>query len=366
MKCTITREQLLDPVLHVERVAGKGLSAVLSGTRLEVQGSQLSLTATNLEIGLTCSVPVQGEEDGVVVISGSVLAKTLGTLPSGAKVSLSDEGGKVLTVSCVGGVSRLTLLDTNEFPTLPQVTDGVEVVLPAKTLRDGVTSVAYCASPSTIKPELASVFVHPGGDMLVTAATDSFRLAERRLPLKQQAASDPFLIPSRSTAEFVRTLEQAEGDVVLRVSSHQLSLTLPQVYLTLRLTSGTFPDYTQIIPKEYHSTATMLAADIERVLRKASVFANSFNMTNIAIEPKQGEVIVHTENAQVGETTDTIPATVTGDALAMNFNHKYVSDALVPVHADSVVFSCAGPSQPVVVRPLHDESFLYLVMPMNR
>lgn len=366
MKCTAKRESLIGPIAQVERSVGKNLTVpVLACVLMRVEGNTLTLTATNLEVGVRYSVPVSGGVDGTVAVPAGVFSHVLSSLPSGAEVAL-EVVEQVLVVQGGGGSSRITVQDAEEFPSLPVVDEGVDVTLPQKALVSALSSVAYCASTSTVKPELASVFVHPAGNELVCAATDSFRLAEKKVPLKQSVEADPFLIPARSVHDMVRVLTDDDKPVTLRVGEHQLSLTIGGVYMTLRLTQGTFPDYTQIIPKEFVAEATLLVADFERVLKKASVFSDKFQQILLTVEPEEGVFTVHTENSAVGESTDTVPAALEGESLAVRFNQRYLNDAFHTIHTDSFVFKWSGGSTPAVMRPVGDDSVVYLVMPMNR
>lgn len=366
MKCTVLREQLLEPVLQTEKsTVKKHTLPVLSCILLEVSNNELFLTSTNLEVGIRYTVAVSKAENGIVAVSGSVLSHVISSLPSGTEITIETDSGHVLIRSSEG-VSRIALQDAEDFPVLPEVQDGVEVLLPAKEMRDTIQAVMYCASTSTIKPELSSVFVHPDGDVLVATATDSFRLAEKRTPLKKSVSSEPFLIPAKSTPTLLRILEQAEGEVKVVSNKNQLSISLPKIYITLRLVAGTFPDYTQIIPKEFVTEATLLVFDFERTLRKATAFSDQFNQTTLTISPKKKKFEAHTKNDSIGETTDTLSAALSGEDLVISFNQKYLIDSLHSITTDSITLQFAGQSQPAIVRPLGNEGFLYLVMPMNR
>lgn len=368
MRCIVSRENLVEPLTHLERTVGKHATLpVLSCILLNVDGDILSMSTTNLEVGIRCDIPVRDAEPGTAAVAASVFAHVVNTLPVGATLTMVLAAGH-LEITSAGATSRIALHDTAEFPVLPKVEGGTTVRVPARDVREAIASVAYCASTSTIKPELASVFVHLCGSELVTAATDSFRLAERRLPLKRPVSAEPFLIPARSSVDLVRMLERVEGgvDVELVFDQHQLSLTQPGRYLTMRLVAGTFPDYTQIIPREFVTEATLLTSDLARVLRKASVFSNEFNQTTLTLSPKKKTCTIHTRNVSVGESTDTVPATLTGEELTISFNQRYLVDALHTIASDSVTVRFAGQGKPALVRPVGDETFLYLVMPMNR
>lgn len=366
MQCTVAREQLLDPVVHTEKTTiKKHTLPVLSCILLEVKKDVLLLTSTNLEVGVRYTVPVQNTTEGSVAVSGSVLAHVISSLPSGTEITLSTDVGHLIIQSSEGS-SKIALQEKDDFPLLPEVEDGKEIILPSKELRETINAVVYCASNSTIKPELSSVFVHPDGSTLIAAATDSFRLAEKKTPLKTSVNSEPFLIPSKSTTNLLRILEQAEGDIHVKSNKHQLSITLPNIYITLRLVSGTFPDYTQIIPKEFVSEATMLVFDFERTLRKATAFSDQFNQTTITISPKKKQFIAHTKNDSIGETTDSISAAISGKDLVISFNQRYLLDSLHSIASDSITIQFGGQSQPALIKPVGNDGFLYLVMPMNR
>lgn len=366
MRCVVVKEDIFEPVTRAEKSTGKNHTLpILSCVLLSVQKNNLTVTATNLEVGVEYSVPVQDSTEGVVAVSGAVLAQTISTFPTGSKIILEVQGG-YLSIQGAGSESKIALQDTNEFPNLPKVDTKQQFTLPAKVLRDAITSVSYCASTSTIKPELSSVYIYPHGGTLITTATDSFRLAEKQVPLQQPVTSEPFLVPARSTADMLKILELTSDNVTVSINDHQLSLQTEQAYITLRLTTGVFPDYTQIIPKSFITEATILRADLERVLRRAAVFADQFNQTTLTLTPKKKQFSIFTQHTAVGETKDTLSAIVKGDELTIRFNQRYLLDALHSITTDSIVLQFAGTAQPAVIRPVGDTTFLYLVMPMNR
>lgn len=366
MKITITREHLLDPLTLVDKMSGKHMTQpVLQCVRIRAVKEEVHLTATNLEVGVDMGTPAQVEKEGEVAVVGSVLAGLLQSMQSGATVTLEQVGG-FLEVRGPTSVSKVATQDASEFPELPKNEVDTTATLRAKDLRDGLASVAFCSSSSTIKPELASVFMHFDGGTLVTAATDSFRLAEKRVSLKKAVTLDPVLIPGRAVADVLRVLDRLRDEVICVVGQHVLTLQAPGITFTTRLVGGVFPDYTQIIPKEFRTTVTMLTFDIEQVLRKAGIFVDQFNKSTLTASPESATLAVHTESQQVGENTDQVAATVDGRACTLSFNQRYLSEAFHTISSDSVAFSFVGDGQPILITPVGDESYKYLVMPMNR
>lgn len=366
MRCSSTREELLESIILAEKATGKNHTLpILSCVILTVQENILTVTATNLEVGVRYTIPITHGTDGSVAVSGLVLAQVITTLQTGSTVTLETKGGYLL-IQSVTGESKITLQDTNEFPLLPIVESGTTCTLPAHALYSVITSVAYCASTSIIKPELSSVYIHPDGGVLIAAATDSFRLAEKRIPLPQPVSIEPFLIPVRSTHDLLKLLEHTNNDITVSVSEHQLSIQTQNAYLTLRLVSGTFPDYTQIIPKKFITEATVVRYDFEHILRRAGVFVDQFNQTTLSLFPKKKECSIYTQHTTIGEVKDSIHTAVTGQDITISFNQRYLLDSLTSIATDSITLQFAGQAQPAVIRPVGDTTFLYLVMPMNR
>ncbi len=356
----------MDPLALVDKLAGKHMAQpALQCVRIRATGTKLELTATNLEVGIEMTVPATVAESGVVAVVGSVLSGLLQTMQSGASVTLSLVGG-FLEVAGPTSVSRVATQDAQEFPELPRNDGGESAVLAAKELREALLNVSFCASTSTIKPELASVFAHFDGSTLITAATDSFRLAEKRTMVPKVTSLEPILIPARSIPDILRVLDRVRGEVTAVVGQHILTLETPGMRLTTRLVSGTFPDYKQIIPSDFRTTVTMLTFDIEQVVRKAGIFIDQFNKTTLAVDAATSRVEVHTESKTVGENTDHVAATVEGGGCTLSFNQRYLADVFQVIRSDSLRFCFVGDGQPLLIRPLGDESYLYLVMPMNR
>ncbi len=353
-------------VSALDRVAGKHATLpVLQCVLLKVEGSLLVAEATNLEVGVRRTVPCTDALPGRAAVPASVLSGVVASLPSASQVTLErTPGGLVVTTAHTK--ARLAVEDDAEFPALPEVSGASPVTLVASDFLAALHAVSWSASPSTIKPELASVYVHFDGTELVAAATDSFRLAEKRVPLKKQVALDPLLVPARNVAELTRALERVRDVAELRVNEHQLSLTAPGLYFTTRLVSGSFPNYKEIIPTEFVAEATMLSSDIEQVLRKAAVFADKFNQTTLTFDVNSATCTVHTENASVGEVTDTVRTALAGQSISQSFNQRFLVDVFQSLKTDSVVFSLKGPGSPMVIRGVGDSGFTYLVMPMNR
>ena len=138
------------------------------------------------------------------------------------------------------------------------------------------------------------------------------------------------------------------------------------MFITSRIIDGVFPDYKQIIPKDYISEVIVLKQDLINTLKKINIFSDKFGQISINIQPKKKIFTIHTKNNTVGETSDSIDAVIKGDALTASFNYRYILDCLNSIQSDSITLLFTGIGKPLIVKGVSDESFLYLVMPMNK
>jgi DNA polymerase III subunit beta len=275
--------------------------------------------------------------------------------------------GTTVVLKTNHGVSKIPLLSAEDFP--PQPTHETDVVheIPVNVWMQGIQSVLYAVSQSTIKPELSSVYVSQQDTSLIFVATDSFRLAEKKIPFQSEDDLPSILIPSKNVNELQSVLgEFPEEKAHFYFDEDQLSVKLSSVYITTRLISGTFPDYTKIIPKEATTTVTMLTEDIATIFKKASVFSDTTRQVSIEVVPETKQCLIRAKNGTVGEMEELIPATIEGVSIGINVSGKYVSDCLQSISRDSVTMSFAGVGRPILIRGVGDQSFLYLVMPMNK
>jgi len=366
MKIEIIKEKFLEAITQTERVAGKHVSLpILSFVIVEAKGGNLVLKATNLDVGVEVSMQAKILEEGEVAVSGSLIKSFLSnSLPS--KIITIESLGSMCTIISGQSEASFNTMAVEDFPVIPQVTDGKAFTISSKDLVLGLKSVVWSSAVSTIKPELSSVYIYKENDDLVFVATDSFRLAEKKVKVKKINDFDPILIPFKNALEIVRTFENINEDLVLVVNKNQLSITTEGTHLSSRVVDGNFPDYRQIIPKEFGTKATILKSDLVSALKLSSLFSNSFNQLTISFNTESKSLELSTKNNDIGEGKQTIKGVLEGEDLTMSFNHRYILDCLSVIDSDSVILKIAGQGKPMIITPSNNISFMYLVMSMNR
>jgi len=164
----------------------------------------------------------------------------------------------------------------------------------------------------------------------------------------------------------MRVLENVSGDVEVYYNEHQLSTQAGEVYYTSRLLDGAFPNYRQIIPKDFSTEAVVLREEMAGALKSLSVFADKFAQVSLALEPSKKAMMLSSRNPDVGEQVSTVKATIEGDQVSVSFNGRYLADSLQAIVGESVRLHSNGPGKAMLIKDASDASFLYLAMPMNR
>lgn len=337
---------------------------VLGCTLITAEGSRLTLRATNLECGVEIVVPAKITSEGTVAVPAAIMAGFLGN--ARGKTVSANLVGETLKVETERASASIKTLTHEDFPILPRVSAERSFKIKSSDMVRAIRSVAYCASLSAIKPELQSVLLYGEGGKLTVVATDSFRLAEKTVPLRAGGSVPELLLPARNAAELMRILEGVNTEVEFYYNDNQLSLQTDGIYYTSRLLDGAFPNYRQILPKSFSTEAVVLREDMAGALKSLSIFADKFAQVSLSIEPSKKSLFLSSRNPDVGEQTSTIKAAVDGASVAVSFNGRYLADSLQAISGDSVRLHSNGPGKAMLIKDAGDESFLYLAMPMNR
>src|SRR3989344_2962627 len=257
-------------------------------------------------------------------------------------------------------------LPYEDFPSIPKLENSKSIKINCRDLISGFKSVWYSASNSNIKPELSSVYVYKNNENLVFVSTDSFRLAEKKINTKTSIDFPQTIIPYRNVSEIIKLLEDYDGNIDIIFEKNQAAFIIDNMYLVSRLIDGSFPDYKQIIPKTFNTTATILKEDLLNSIKASNVFSDSLNQVKLKVDIKNKSLVIESKNNDVGEYVESINASVLGDSLELNFNSKFIIDCIQSIPSDSLTLSFGGVGKPLAISGSSDKSFLYIVMPMNR
>ncbi|MFH1472855.1 MAG: DNA polymerase III subunit beta [bacterium] len=366
MKIESIKDKLEEALVKAEKISGRNVTLpVLTGLHLSAHNNSLTIKATNLDLGISITIPVKVFEPGSVVVPAHIISTFITSLSRDRSVVMNTKN-QVLEVKTTTTRTNIKTLPGDDFPLIPEIEDDESFSLPARDLVFGIRSVIYSAAVGSMKPELSSISITHSGEYLVFAATDSFRLAEKKIGVKKIPNFKQILLPQKNAAEIVKIFDQKEEEISITIEEHQVAFRSPTVYLTSRVIEGNFPDYKQIIPKEITTKAIVLKQDLINSLKTSLIFSDAFNQLVFKVLPKAKQFEIDSKNSTVGENTNSIDASLGGDDITINVNYKFFVDCFQSIATDSVSLEFSGQTKPIVVQGVGDTSFLYLVMPMNR
>lgn len=366
MILTIDKKAFGEAVGTVARFAERrgGSLPVLAGIALIAGDDGIKLRATNLETGVDIRVEGTIEEAGVAVLPASILRDSTASLSGNGTLKL-EHRGDVVTITAGSARSTLKTLPSDDFPILPLPdTPTATFKLPGAILANLISSVAPFASTSTVRPELSSVYIQAEGGTITAVATDSFRLAERKTSLSGSIPPFTILIPAKNAMDIIQTLPQE--DISISLDDHQCVFTFENGLVTTRLVSANYPDYAQIIPKKFVAEGTVIKKDFETALKRTAVFSDSFQKVRLSFDENGKKIQLAAQNADIGDAIEEVAGAISGDAVELSFNHRYLAAPLPIIPSENVSLSASGIGRALVIRGVGDTSFLYLVMPMNQ
>ncbi len=366
MIISVDKKEFAEAVGSVSRFAERRSTTlpVLAGIVIVAGDDGIKLRATNLESGIERKVNGTIKDPGVVALQANTLREITSSFTGTGTITL-EHAGDTIVISSGTGRSTLKTLPYEDFPVLPfPDASHAKFSILGSQLKTLISTVASFASPSTVRPELGSVLISAEGGSIKAVATDSFRLAEKKLPLSGTVTPFSLLIPAKNALDIMQALP--DDTIEVRSDEHQCAFSWNMGMITTRLVTVSYPDYTQIIPKAFISELTLLRKDLESVLRRSAVFSDSFQKVRFSFSPGEKQLTMRAQNNDVGESSESLTASGTGESIELSFNHRYVGAPLPLLTTESITLSASGIGRAMIMKGVGDASFLYLVMPMNQ
>ncbi|MFQ5409187.1 MAG: DNA polymerase III subunit beta [Anaerolineales bacterium] len=374
MKVSCLQENLARGLGIVGRaVASRSTLPVLSNILVATENNLLRLSATNLELGITCWIGAKVEEEGETTIPAKTFIDLVNTLPPSQVDMTLAVRTQTLNVTCGAFNNDIKCIDAQEFPILPSAETNNAIELNADDLRDMISQVVFAAATDDARPILTGVEVKIDGEQITFAAADGFRLAVRHSSLPSNVANPvTAIIPARTLAELARIGGDQSEPVIMTLPPHrgQVIFRLKNVEVVSQLIEGMFPDYEQLVPRGHKTRAVISTADFRTACRAADIFAReSAHTTRLKFMPgndvSPGTIEVHATSAETGSNETIVDANVEGEPIEIAFNVRYLVDVLNVVNTDNVVLETNGSASPGVIRAAGRDDFLSVIMPMH-
>lgn len=365
MELTVTQENLSRALASCSRVASsKAQLPILSNILLRTDGHRLMVAATNLEIASSQLIGAKIANEGAITIPARLITEFVGSLPR-TTVTLKVEGNH-LHITADGYNSTINGAVADDFPELPTINEktAVSYAITTADLKQAITQTILTASSDSTRPVLTGVYWHSHDGALYLAATDGYRLSQKRLvETKSDVAA---IIPTSTLQEVLRTINDDIAEVEVLFDETQVRFRLNDAEITSRLIDGNFPDYRQLIPASSESTVTLPRADFSQITKVAGLFARaSGGSITITADAGKGLLSLHSVASELGENTSEVAATVTADG-QVTLNSRYLIDALGVIDSPEIIFRFSGKLSPCVLSSSDTNGdYLHIIMPLK-
>ncbi|MFC1922030.1 DNA polymerase III subunit beta [Chloroflexota bacterium] len=374
MKVSVLQENLAYGLNIVSRaVSPRSTLPVLSNVLVATDEGRLRLSATNLELGITCWIGAKIEEEGSTTVPARTFTELVGTLSDQQVEMYLSVRTQNLNIRSGSSNTDLKCIDSQEFPPMPAPDSADGIPINVTDLKEIIQQVAFAASTDEARPILTGVLITVNGDQLTLASADGFRLSVRKA-LLSAPISRPVLavVPARALSELARITGDGDQVVTMTLPSDrgQVVFQMKDIQLVSQLIEGAFPDYEQIIPQSKETRSVLSTSAFLKACKQAEIFAREgSHIARINITPggelKPGSIMITGQSEETGSNQTEIDSTIDGSELLIAFNVRFLREVLEVIKTPEVALETSVDTAPGVIRPVGEENFLHVIMPMH-
>ena len=372
MRVEILTLQFKKALSICERITRKTTTLpALQNVLIEAKGNFLELTTTNLETTIKWWVLAKVEKAGELAVPATFLSNLISLIET-EKITLSTDNDNLI-INAPEQENQIQTQDIEDFPIIPKIEKNKTFILPAKQLLDSLAQVIDIPSISQIRPEISGVYFSFKSNQLKIAATDSFLLGEKTIKLEKPTQEEAsFILPQGTARELLNALSLLEErEVVICPSKNQILFEFqnenkqPKIQILSRLIEGRYPDYQAIIPKTHQAVIRIPKEKLENQIKKAGLFSGKVLEVKLSTLPKESKLKVFAQSQGTGRNQSFTSADIKGEAIEASFNHKFLTDGLNKIRSSEVLFQLSSSDGPGVLRPVGDDTYFYILMPIK-
>ncbi len=361
MKVKLSKEDLLQGIQTVQNIVSPKVTLpILSNMLVETKKDTLRFYTTDLDIGISCEIPVTIVEDGAITIPAKRFGDIVREFPNG-EIIIHARKNNQIDIEGLNCRMKLFGLPKEEFPKFPEFKDKEAVKLKQADLKEMFRMTAFAVSHEESRYVLNGILVEVSKNVLRLVATDGRRLAKIERPLINPVVKDVnFILPIKAVAEVNRNLRD-EGELLFVPGPSQVMFDINGVLIATRIIEGDFPNYTQVIPREVTTKIKVRTQEFLAAIKRANLLATS-EFQAVKFEVFKDKLVVSKATPDVGESREELPVEYGGAEMIVGFNPQYMMDVLKNISDEVLCLELGGQDKPCVIRK---ENYLYLALPMR-
>lgn len=362
MKLQVTQENLNRALGTVAKVANsRNQLPILANVLIKTVNNRLSISATNLDIGITHFIGAKIASEGSITVPARLMQDFISSLPGGV-IDLDLDNLK-LQISTGKYNSTVNGIVADEFPVMPQISKGKTWSINSTALKKALQQVVFTASSDESRPVLTGVLIQSIKGHLFMAATDSYRLAEKDLGANKAEVN--MLVPASAMHDLLRIIGDFDGEVKVMHDDQQVLFSVGDIELIARLLEGNYPDYRKLIPEKFSVSSKVNRNDFINITKVSSLFARE-SAGSITIEVSEAEqnISIRSIASQLGENTSKADAKITGDG-SITLNSRYLMDSLQAFDGEEVSFGFNGKLEATLLKDNKSTDYIHIIMPLK-
>lgn len=365
MKLKVNRDALLRPLQQVAGVVERRQTLpVLSNVLIQVEGGQLSMTGTDLEVELIGRLTPESAEDGEITVPARKLMDICRELPENATIEF-EYADQRLTIRSGRFRSTLSTLPAEDFPAVDRSAEELSTDLDAKAFKRLLDRTAFAMAQQDVRYFLNGMLIEIGDGHLRTVATDGHRLAMSNLDIENDGGdSRQVIVPRKGILELQRLLQEVEGDVRITIGSNHLCAESDDYTLTTKLVDGRFPDYERVVPKNGDKVVMADKQELRQALSRTAILSNE-KFRGIRVNLASGQLQLTANNPEQEEAEEVVSVDYEGGELEVGFNVGYIQDVLGVIEGDKVKVTLADANSSALMEEPENEDSVYVIMPMK-
>ncbi|MTI49786.1 DNA polymerase III subunit beta [Sporosalibacterium faouarense] len=363
MKVKVNQKELAKAINIVQKgISSKTTLPILNGILIEAKNNKLTLTGTDLELGIESNINCEIIQEGSIVITSRIFGDMIRKLPDfPVEIEVRDDNN--VYINCGNSKFKLIGQSSVEYPQLPKLLDEISLDIPKDLLRTMIKQTVFATAQDETRPILTGALLEVNNNEAALVALDGYRLALKNIKINCQK-DVKVVIPSKTLNELNKILDDNDADINVRFTSSHILFDLGNTVIISRLIEGQFLNYNDIIRNEYKSKVKVKTKDIQESIERASLLARE-GKNNLVKLDITDENLVITSNSEIGDIHEDIPIELEGNDIKIAFNSKYILEGIKVIDSEEIEMNFVSNISPCILKPVGDDSYTYLILPVR-
>ena len=362
MIITVNKNNFLRGLQIAEKIISRNINLpILNNILFKTDKGRLKISSTNLEIGINYWIGSKIKEEGEIAIPAKIITDFIQNIQD-EKIELTTKKN-TLIINSDNYKTQILGFETKDFPIIPEIKEKPILKLSSQILKNTLLSVVDCTAISETRPELTGVNFNLNNSSIDFAATDGFRLSEKRISF-ENSKSTSFIIPRSTVFEVIRILSDLDEDIHISLSDNQILFSGNDFHVVSRLIDGQYPDYKKVIPEKFISKVLFNKEDFQKQIRLSSIFSSS--IFDIKLSVQNDKTVISAKNQDRGEINSSISSILKNEPFDISINYHYLLDGLKIMNSQKVILEFTGNGSPLVIKPEEGKDLIYLIMPLRQ